>query len=156
MDAEDRTHAKGRIARHLDAVREIRREPRAAARMVRAALLRLWRARGGGFYGLGYVVAFIVLEVRFVTSEFLGSEGIAQFVAHELLEYLFRFGWMTFLNGLLALIWPAFVLAWLGAWGIAVLVVGYFAFEHAARPLIEKWVPEIKDHREARERARTR
>jgi len=122
--------------------------------MLRAALLRLWQARGGGFYGLGYVVTFIVLEVKLVTGEFLGSESVVQFVTHELLEYVFRFGLLSLLNGVLALMWPVFVLAWLGPWGLAVLAGGYFAFERAGRPVVERWFPEIREARENRQRER--
>jgi hypothetical protein len=145
---------QGRFARHLGTARELRREPRSAVRMLRAALLRLWQARGGGFYGLGYVVTFIVLEVKLVTGEFLGSESFMQFVTHEMLQYVFRFGLLSLLNGVLALMWPIFVLAWLGAWGLAVLAGGYFAFERAGRPVVERWFPEIRIARENRQRER--
>lgn len=145
---------KGRIARHLDAARQLRREPRSAVRWLRSAFLRLWQARGGGFYGLGYVIAFIILEAKLFTGQFLGSESVTQFVTNEVLEYVFRFSVLSFLNGLLALLWPAYLLAWVGAWGIAVLVGGYFAFERVARPLIENWFPELKEARENKERLR--
>ena len=123
--------------------------------MLRAALVRLWQARGGGFYGLGYVVTFIVLEVKLFTGEFLGSESFIRFVTSEILEYVFRFGVLSLVNGVLALIWPVFVLSWLGAWGFAVLAVGYFAFERLGRPVVERWFPEIGEARESRQRKRT-
>ncbi|MBA3563845.1 MAG: hypothetical protein H0W33_07535 [Gammaproteobacteria bacterium] len=149
-----RRKKEGRFARHLGAVQEVRREPRSAVRMLRAALLRLWQARGGGFYGLGYVVTFIVLEAKLITGEFLGSESFLQFVTSEILEHVFRFGILSLVSGVLALIWPAFVLSWLGVWGFAVLLGGYFAFEHAGRPVVERWFPEIREARETKERKR--
>lgn len=149
-----RRKKEGRFARHLGAAREIRREPRSVVRMLRAALLRLWQARGGGFYGLGYVVTFIVLEAKLITGEFLGSESFIQFVTSELLEYVLRFGVLSLVNGVLALIWPVFVLSWLGGWGFVVLLGGYFAFEHAGRPVVERWFPEMKEAREGKERKR--
>jgi len=125
-------------------------EPRSAPRLLRAALLRIWRARGGGFYGLGYVVTFVVMEVRLVAGEFQGSDSMLSFLSDQLLEYLFRLGVMSFVNVLLAFLWPLFVLEHLQGWGVPVLLVGYFVFERWLRPRLEATFPEL-NHAEGRE-----
>lgn len=114
-------------------------------------LLQMWRARGGGFYGLGFVIAFITLEIRMFAAEFGGSDSVAEVIIAEALESLLRIGFLSFLNGFLALLWPVYLLDRLGLWGIAILIGGYFGFERVLRPIVENWFPELQDHRIERE-----
>jgi len=100
-------------------------------------LLKMWRAKGGGFYGLGFVIAFITLEIRMFAAEFSGSDSVAEFIIGEALESLLRIGFLSFLNGFLALLWPVYLLERLGLWGIAILIGGYFGFERVLRPIVE-------------------
>ncbi len=80
-------------------------------------MLRIWRVRGGGFYGLGYVIAFVVLEVRAFVGNFEGDGDITSMIAQEVLGFFFRFAAQSFLNGFIAFGWPIFVVdasRWLG------------------------------------------
>ena len=139
--------AEGWIARQVRTARQIRREPRSAITMLRAAVVRLWVARGGGYYGLGYLVAFIALEVQMITSELAESAGVADFVTSQALEFVLRIGFMSFLNGFLALFWPVYLLDWLGGPGLLVLLAGYLVFERVLRPFVENHIPELKEAR---------
>jgi len=114
-------------------------------------LLKMWRAKGGGFYGLGFVIAFISLEISMFADEFSGSNSVPEVILQEVLESVFRVGFMSFVNGFLALLWPVYLLETLRAWGIAVLIGGYFGFERGLRPLVERWFPELQEHRIQRE-----
>jgi len=118
--------------------------PRSIGELSRQGLLGLWRARGGGFYGLGYVVTFVVLEVRLVAGEFGSSDSLMAFLSDQLLEYLLRLGFMSFLNVALAFLWPLFVMQYLHGWGLLLLVIGYFGFERWLRPLVESSLPELR------------
>jgi hypothetical protein len=138
---------EGWIARHARTAREIHREPRSAITMLRSAAVGLWVARGGGFYGLGCLVAFIVLEVQMFTGDVAESTGVSDFITSQVLEFVLRIGFMSFVNGFLALIWPVYLLDWLGAPGLLVLFGGYMAFERVLRPFVERHIPELKEAR---------
>ena len=139
---------ESRLQRHGRIAREIYAEPRRIHRHVRQALAAVWARHGAGFYGLGWVITFIVLEVNLVSGEFGESEGLSDFLSSQLLEYLLRIGFMSFINGLLAAIWPVYVLQWFSYWGIAVLIAGYLTFEKVLRPIVESRFPELRDARE--------
>ena len=141
--------AESRLARHHRIARELYAEPRAAGGYVRDAFISVWIRHGAGFYGLGWVVAFIVLEVNFATEEIGASEGVLDFFGAQFFEYLFRFGFMSIVNTLLAAIWPVYLLQWSTGYGFAVLVVGYFAFEKLLRPVVEQRFPELAAARAA-------
>jgi hypothetical protein len=111
---------------------------------LRASLLRIWRARGGGFYGLGYLVTFIVMEVRLVGGEVMASESVVDFVASQAGERVLRLGIDSFVNSILAFAWPAFVLDRFQLWGLVALAVGYLAFEKVLKPRLEATFPELR------------
>jgi hypothetical protein len=137
-----------RLTRHLRNARLVYDNPRSLGTLVRQGLLGIWRARGGGFYGLGYVVCFVLLEIRTVFSQFVGSDSVIGFIFEELLVYLLRLGFMSFLNLFLAFLWPAFLLEFLGGWGFIVLGGGYLLFEYVLRPAVERRLPELVEGEE--------
>ncbi len=120
------------------------KDPRSLAPLLRQGLLELWRARGGGLYGLGYVVTFVLLEVRTVITELEGSDGVLAFLGDQLLEFVLRLGWMSFVNAGLAFLWPLLLLERLGGWGLLVLPLAYLAFERWLRPRVEMEFPELR------------
>ena len=118
--------------------------PRSASTLMRDGLLRLWAARGGGLYGLGYVVTFVWLEIRLVVTEFDASGGLVDFLTDQLVEYVFRLGFMSLANMLMAFLWPLLMLERVGAWGLVLLGLGYVAFEYGLRPVLEQRFPELR------------
>ena len=148
MPSDPKTEEKeGRIARHVRVAKQVRHDPGSVPSMLRDWLLGLWAARGGGFYGLGWVVTFIFLEVKMLATDIGGSDNVTQAVMFEALEYVLRIGFLSFLNGFLALLWPAFLLGWLQVWGVAILIVGYIGFEYGLRPVAEARFPELQEAR---------
>ena len=141
---------EGRIARQVRIAKEVRAEPRTALTLIRGWLVGLWTARGGGLYGLGVVVGFLILEVRMIAGDLAESSGVADFLVGEIVEFVFRLGFMSVVNGFLALLWPLWVLERLGVWGIVLLAGAYAAFEYGLRPLVESRVPELAEAREAK------
>lgn len=135
---------EGRLRRHWRHAQQVYHEPRSLGGLVRQGLLGIWRARGGGFYGLGYLVTFVFLEMRLVVTEFASSQGVLAFIAEELVGYLLRLGFMSFVNVALAFIWPALVLERIGGWGLLVIGLGYVGFERWARPAVEARFPELR------------
>ena len=110
---------------------------------MRDTYLRMWRSRGGGFYGLGYVVAFIVLEIHATISSWASaSDNIAGLVVEEVLQFVFRFAAQSMLNGFLALGWPIFVVDKSGGAGLVLVAVAWWLFDRYARPWIAQRLPE--------------
>ena len=141
--AKRRPWLRRRIRKSVRTVRGVVAEPGKVPAQIRNALLKIWRMRGGGFYGFGYVVAFVVLEVRAFVGNFEGDGDIATMIVQEVLQFVFRFTAQSFLNGFIAFGWPIFVLDYLGGWGFLALGAGWLAFEYLAKPLINSRVPEL-------------
>ena len=141
--------AEGRFARHRRIAEEIYAEPRSIAGFMRDGFISVWASHGAGFYGLGWIVTFVVLEVNLFSGELIASDGVADFVGSQLLEYLLRVGVMSFVNTLLAAIWPVYVLQWMSGYGIVLLVAGYYGFEKLLRPVVESRFPELGKARAA-------
>ena len=139
----------GRLERFRRAIRRTPTQPRALLGIGRKRLVNLWASRGAGWFGLGWLCTFLILQVQLFAGDVLESEGISDFFAGQILELLFRIGWMSVLNSFLALLWPFYVLERLETFGILILVVSYFAFELLLRPLIETHVPQLKRRRDA-------
>jgi hypothetical protein len=119
-------------------------DPSTVGPLLRDGMIAIWRSRGGGLYGFGYLVTFVILEVRLVVSEFDASGGLFDFLSEQLLEYLFRLGFMSLANVVLAFLWPLLVIERFQLWGIVGLCLGYFVFERWLRGLIEAQIPELK------------
>ena len=136
--------SEGRMARHLRVGREVVGEPARALPLAREALLEAWQARGGGFYGLGYLIAFCWLQVNVLLGDVSESDSVSQFAVGAAIEYMLRFSLMAFLNVFLALLWPLYVLEQFGGMGIILLALGYLGFEYGLRPLVEQVFPELR------------
>ncbi len=139
---------EGRFARHRRIAGEVYAEPSSIGRLARKGLISVWVAHGAGFYGLGWIVAFCVLEFNMLTGDVAQSEGVTDFITSQLLEYALRIGLLSFLNTLLAAIWPVYVLQWLSGYGLVALVAAYFGFEKLLRPIVESQFPELREARE--------
>ncbi|MEM1231294.1 MAG: hypothetical protein AAGI15_12210 [Pseudomonadota bacterium] len=113
----------------------------------RRALLRMWRVRGGGFYGLGFVVTFVVLQIASIVGDAAEASTAMDFVTSQLVEGVLRFLSDTFINFLLSFLWPALFLDWIGSWGIVVLIAAFIAFDRWAKP----WINAAAELEEAAE-----
>ena len=74
------------------------------------------------------------------------------FLAGQAIQYVLRVSFESIANTVLALLWPIYLLRWLGWYGFVVFTVAYVGFEYAMRPLVEHWFPELKGSRMERER----
>jgi len=126
-----------RIESLWSTTREMAERPGTIGTRMRDAAIEIWSSRGGGFYGLGYLVTFIVLEVQAFLSGFETTDAVT-FFETELLQMIFRFAWQSVLNSFVALAWPVFVLKYLEAWGIVVLVAGGWLYGRFAAPYVAR------------------
>jgi small-conductance mechanosensitive channel len=108
--------------------------------VLKRSLRTLWDARGGGLYACGYVIAFVWLEIKAIAGELLASESALSFVTQQFAETIFRLISDSFVNSILAFVWPAFVLDWSPMWGAILLGVLYFAFPRYLKPLLNRWL----------------
>jgi hypothetical protein len=120
---------------------QVGRDPASLLPVLRRSFVRFWASRGGGFYGLGYVVTFVALEIASLSGDLISVSGLVA----QGFQYVIRFSIESFLNGLFALAWPVYLFRWLGASGLIVLAAGYAAFDLAIRPAVEAWLPELKE-----------
>ena len=141
---------EGRIARHSRLAREALEQPSSVVHWSRNWLVRLWITKGGGFYGLGYVITFVSLEIRSLSGDLTGSDSVSGFVTSQGIQLIIRFSIESFLNAISALIWPVHLLQWLSGLGLVVLVAAYVGYRYTVFPLIETWVPEIREARETK------
>jgi len=131
---------EGRFTRDVRLALHVGRQPAAILPLLRQWLVKLWASRGGGFYGLGYVVTFVALEIRSLSGGLTTVSGLLAQAA----QYVLRFSIDSLRNVISALIWPAHLFEWLGGpAGLVALAVGYAAFEVAIRPLVQAWLPEV-------------
>jgi len=142
---EARGRREGRFRRHLRVAGEVGREPKRLYPLLRTGFIDTWRSRGGGFYGLGYVVTFVYFEIAMVVGDALDSEGVGDFAVGQILEYVLRLGLLSFVNVFRALLWPFFVLEHLGWVGIILLAAGFAGFEYLLKPLVEQYLPELRN-----------
>jgi len=133
-----------RIGDSVGTIRSVVTEPRTAPGLLREGLLKLWRIRGGGFYGLGYVITFVVLEIRMFIGNVVDSADVVTMVVQEVLAILFRFAVQSFVNGFIAFGWPIFVVDYLGGWGLLAIGAGWLLFDRWAKPWINARLPESR------------
>jgi hypothetical protein len=150
---QDENHAEGRIQRARRVAGELRKDPGRALPLARGMLIDIWRSRGGGFYGLGYLVAFIFYEIEMIFGDLVEATSMSEFALGQILEVVFRLSFLSFVNAFQALLWPLTVLQLYEGLGIILLIGSYLAFEYLLRPWIEGLFPELKEHRELKARA---
>lgn len=121
-------------------VNEPRAFPGELWRTMKRSLRSLWNARGGGLYACGFVVTFVWLEVKTVAGEVIASDSALAFVTQQFFETIFRLISDSFVNSLLAFIWPAFVLEWSPTWGIVILAALWILFPRFIKPLLAGWL----------------
>lgn len=100
----------------------------------------LWNARGGGLYACGYLVTFVWLEIKTIGGELLASESALSFVTEQVIETFFRLISESFVNSILAFVWPAFLLEWSPLWGALLLAVLYLVFPRYIKPPLTRWL----------------
>ena len=127
-------------------------QPRQIGTIAREAAITLWSSRGGGFYGLGYLVTFLVLETRTLFSGVATSETVLGFIGQEVTQVFFRVAFESLLNSALAFLWPLYVLQLLSNWGIVVLVLGWWAYGKWAVPYVAALGVESRERRRKKDK----
>jgi hypothetical protein len=133
-----------RLGAWRDVAVRVRDEPRSVGTILREAAVTLWSSRGGGFYGLGYLVTFVVLEIRTLTAGLASTGDVVTFLGQQVVQSFFRLAFESIVNTLQAFIWPLLVLDWLGDWGIVLLVGGWWGYGRLVAPRVARWGVEVR------------
>ena len=96
---------------------------------LKVRLVRMWRVRGGGFYGLGFVLVFVVLQVGALIDDVAEAESAEAFVRSQIFEFVFRYAGETIGILVQSFLWPLMFVDWIGVWGIPILIAGFLSFE---------------------------
>jgi hypothetical protein len=131
---------KQRLEDFLATSRSVIAEPHSVGPMLRDGLVQLAHPRRR-LLRSGYVICFVVLEIRMFAGDALQSDGVVSFVVMEFVGLVFRVTVQSFLNGLLAFGWPVFVLELLEGWGILLIGVLWVVFDRWATR-INVWLAE--------------
>ncbi len=115
--------------------RRIVADPRQLGAVIRERSMALWASRGGGFFGLGYLVAFVTLEIGTFADEIVGATDVATLLGQQLFEVVFRFASESFLNAIFAFLWPLWVLDRVGPFlGGSLLAAGWWGYGRFVAP----------------------
>lgn len=128
------------------------REPGFAVPLLRGWLVTLWATKGGGFYGLGYVVTLVTLEIY--SAEQDATKGASSFATSQAIQYVTGFGVDSILNTVRAAVWPFYLFDWLGLPGIVAFFAAGAVFERVVRPAVEARLPELAEARVQRLQAK--
>lgn len=133
---------RGRDAKHLG--KTLRNEPEALPRevggIVRRSLRRVWDARGGGLYAVGFVVVFAYLETTMFIGDIVAAESVTGFITGQVGEVLFRYLGESIMNTLTAFLWPVYLVQVEPPWGIAALAGSFFLFDRFLKGKVESWL----------------
>lgn len=130
-------------------------DPVRAWHWVTQALLSTWRTRGGGWYGIGYIVTLIYWELRLFVEDVAEAGGVVELLSSQLGQLIFRWFSESIANMVLAFTWPFRLLELVGTLeGVALLVLIHFGFEFWVRPVAEARFPELREDREAKAEAK--
>ncbi len=114
--------------------------PGEAGGLLKRSFRTMWMARGGGFYACGFVVTFVILELRTIADEIGAASGFVDFVSEQFLEFLLRVSVQSIVNTVYAALWPLLALAEFEYLGLAVLLLGYFGFDRFLKPSLTRWL----------------
>jgi hypothetical protein len=102
---------------------------------------RAWDVRGGGLYAVGFAAAFLILEINEIVFD-----DIPQFIAmnnvfsSELIGFGIEFIIDTFVNFVMALIWPVYVVTLWPPAGAIALGLAFVLFPRYLKKPIERWL----------------
>ncbi|HKJ20851.1 MAG TPA: hypothetical protein VJ993_09335 [Woeseiaceae bacterium] len=98
---------------------------------------KVWKVRGGGLYALGFIVTFVILEVRSLADDVL---GIGSIFSGHLFEFLISFFVDSLSNTVQAFMWPIRVVQFAPPWGAVALGAAYIGFATFLKKPIEGWL----------------
>ncbi len=136
----------------IDRAAEMQRNPSVVLAWIKQGLINTWVLRGGGFYGLIFLLVFLFLQAQTFVLEMLEAEDAIDFVTSQLVEAVFKFFSATLGNMVQAFLWPVLFINWVGSWGIPALIAAFLSFDRWGRPYINHRIPQLHEADIARQK----
>lgn len=169
-DAPESPPARQRLGERVAAVSRRGREeltrkggiPDKAHGFFRRWFRRVWEARGGGLYAVGFAVAFLYFEIKDILFDDIPKLVTINVISADLIGFIIEFIIDTFINMGLAFAWPVWVIQWREPWGLALLIAAFLLFPRLVKQPLEHWLfegrepPPIRKRRKEQRKARNR
>jgi len=133
---------RGREAKALGNVlaNEPKSFPSALLKLIKRSLRTVWDARGGGLYACGFVITFILLEIKMFVLDIFAAESVSSFFTGQASELLFKYIGQSLQNTISAFMWPVYVIEIQPPWGLGVLVGMFILFPMFLKEPLERWL----------------
>jgi hypothetical protein len=132
------------ISEGTQRLREVQQQPSVVLTWIKQSLVNTWLLRGGGFYGLGYLATFILLQAQSLASDIQEAEDALGFLSSQIFQVMFKFFTDVLGNLIQAFIWPLLLLNLTGSWGLLLLLAGFLGFDRWGKSYINQRVPELQ------------
>ena len=151
-EAPETTPQKQRLGERVAAVSRRSREelarkggiPDQAHGLFRQWFRRVWEARGGGLYAVGFAIAFLYFEIKDILFDDIPKLAAINIMSADLVGFIIEFIIDTFINMGLAFAWPAWVIMWREPYGLILLIAAFILFPRFVKQPMEHWLFEGK------------
>lgn len=103
---------------------------------------KVWHARGGGLYAVGFAISFLYFEVMDIVFDDVPKLASINVFSADIAGFVIEFIIDTFINMAYAFMWPVWVIQWQEPWGIGLLVAAFFLFPRFVKQPLEHWLFE--------------
>ncbi|MDJ0759236.1 MAG: hypothetical protein QNJ19_07550 [Woeseiaceae bacterium] len=163
-DSPETQPAKPRLGERVAAVSRKGREeltrkggiPDQAHGLFRQWFRKVWAARGGGLYAVGFAVAFLYFEINDILFDDIPKLTTINVMSADLIGFIIEFIIDTFINMGLAFAWPVWVIQWQPPYGLALLVAAFILFPKFVKAPLEHWLFEGKEPPPPEKREKTK
>ena len=105
---------------------------------------KVWEARGGGLYAVGFAVAFLYFEINDILFDDIPKLAAINVLSADLIGFIIEFIIDTFINMGLAFAWPAWVVMWNEPYGLIMFIAALVLFPRFVKEPMEHWLFEGK------------
>ena len=114
--------------------------PAGLLKLVKRSTRTVWDARGGGLYACGFLITFVILEIRMFFVDIYEAESISGYFSSQVSELLFKYIGESFQNTISAFMWPVYVIELNPTWGAIILAGLFIIFPKYIKKPLEGWL----------------
>ncbi len=91
-------------------------------------------------YAVGYILTFLIFEMRTIVEEISESSGVGDFLSNQLIGFALRFATDSLANMIKAFMWPVYIVQLYPPFGPIALGLAFIVFPKYLKKPIEKWL----------------